>query len=1153
MNSAAWWERYHQDSWQANDGSTQTRLFMRALLAALPDAVVTELRAGGRTLVDWGCALGEGVDELARAFPDCAVAGVDCAATALATARTTFPDHDFLLAEDEGLPRVYDVVVTSNCLEHFRNPLGVVLQQLPRCRRLYIAMVPYNEAPLIDQHFAQFREESFPTELGGFRRIHCAVFPVDRRAWPDDQLLVVYASPVWLAEHDPGIAAGDASTHVVAAELRQLKRASDALRADLARATATEAELAKGRAEVQRMRLRLSRALRLCTAANERRAMVEQRLAEAERQIGEQTDKLAVTEERLADAARQLGEQAATLADSEARRQDAERACAHAEGQLQVVTGSRAWRLTRAACRTVDLFAPPGTLRNGLLRLVAGAFAFVLRAPMRGVAWLGRKLAGRPPMTWYAWFFDRFRRRRAATVGVSGAGVAAPCRPGLVSIVLPVYNGADFVRESLDSILAQEFSDFELIVVDDGSVDATPEILREYAAKDRRVRVHTQANQKLPRALNAGFRLARGEFLTWTSADNRLKPAFLARMVDCLVRHPDWDMAWANVDIIGEDGAPLRGSSWYLHYQSPPGSEHVALPEDPSELNVWPNNYIGAAFLYRNRVPALLGDYSPFRFGLEDYDYWMRVNALLTLRHTDFREPVYDYRFHRTSLTSRDKELGITRSRQRLMVFEEFRRDFAQGPMVWVVADGDAAQSARADLLARVRTAGHTVLEIAAVDAKHWPELWTPAAYVAFGAGAPPAPPPDTLPRSMLRVWVATGDVAARGAADSWDLCVALGSGAVPDGAAEARRWLSAADVPALFLAVDLRTRSAHLDRIEQAVEQPEPDRFDASVIICTYRRSERLKTALDSVLTQTCDPGRFEVVVVDNGKEHALIEEVVRQCQAAAGGGPALRLVHAPNTGLSHARNAGLAAARGRCLLFLDDDAVADPDWVRVMVNAFDSHPDAGVIGGRIVLRDPDPAPPWWRPAWRGYWSHFEPGHVAFHRATGWWEFPWGANWAARRVALLQCGGFRSAYGRVGNDFGGGEELVAGLLVTSLGFSVGFEPKSRVLHDVEPSRFTWEHVRRTIRAAMHVDYQMQRDLYMPMEQSALRPFLRTSSIALRDLVSLRSDRWQRRHAWARIASAWSVLWRRRGDLRRRRARPLAALPTPPAPQGGAR
>jgi len=189
-------------------------------------------------------------------------------------------------------------------------------------------------------------------------------------------------------------------------------------------------------------------------------------------------------------------------------------------------------------------------------------------------------------------------------------------------------------------------------------------------------------------------------------------------------------MIWANQCIIGDDGTPLRGSSWFVGYQRPRGSEHVYLPHDPSELNVWPNNYIGAAFLYRGRVRQLLGDYSPWRFGLEDYDYWMRVNDLLELKHTDFDDPIYDYRFHDTSLTARDEELGITRDRQRLMVFEEFRRDFCLTPITWVFSDrGDGL---REELRAIVESAGHMIVQRHEVDVATWPSAWIPSVFVSF-------------------------------------------------------------------------------------------------------------------------------------------------------------------------------------------------------------------------------------------------------------------------------------------------------------------------------------------------------------------------------------------------------------------------------------
>src|SRR5207247_2276970 len=163
-----------------------------------------------------------------------------------------------------------------------------------------------------------------------------------------------------------------------------------------------------------------------------------------------------------------------------------------------------------------------------------------------------------------------------------------------------------------DSVLVQTYTDFELIVIDDGSTDATPTILDEYTRRDTRVRVIRQSNHRLPRALSNGFRVARGELLPWTTAGNRLKHLCLGKRVDCLRRHPDWDMVFANLDIIGGNGQPLHNSPWYSGYQTPPGSEHIALPTDALELNVVANNTVGAAFLYRSQVDFLLGDYSRF-------------------------------------------------------------------------------------------------------------------------------------------------------------------------------------------------------------------------------------------------------------------------------------------------------------------------------------------------------------------------------------------------------------------------------------------------------------------------------------------------------------------------------------------------------------
>lgn len=100
----------------------------------------------------------------------------------------------------------------------------------------------------------------------------------------------------------------------------------------------------------------------------------------------------------------------------------------------------------------------------------------------------------------------------------------------IVSIIVPAYNAAGTLSMCLDSILAQTFPDFELIVTDDGSTDGTPGICDRYAAKDRRVKIIHKANSGVAAARNSGLETAGGEFVTFVDSDDSVKPEYLANL-----------------------------------------------------------------------------------------------------------------------------------------------------------------------------------------------------------------------------------------------------------------------------------------------------------------------------------------------------------------------------------------------------------------------------------------------------------------------------------------------------------------------------------------------------------------------------------------------------------------------------------------------
>lgn len=256
---------------------------------------------------------------------------------------------------------------------------------------------------------------------------------------------------------------------------------------------------------------------------------------------------------------------------------------------------------------------------------------------------------------------------------ICGADIHTGCEPGKISVVLPVYNGEKYLEQAIKSVLSQTYTDLELIIVDDGSTDKSGEIADSFLAADERVKVIHQKNLKLPAALNNGFTAANGEFFTWTSADNIMLPECLEILAAELLRDRKCDMVYGNMRLIDENGDILHGYGWY---EFPPMSGNVILPDSTENLNVVANNTIGAAFLYRSGAAAVLNGYSLHKYMLEDYDYFMRMNSLMSIKHIIHKKPIYEYRMHKDSLTAHDEELGITASRPELMELDEKRRHF---------------------------------------------------------------------------------------------------------------------------------------------------------------------------------------------------------------------------------------------------------------------------------------------------------------------------------------------------------------------------------------------------------------------------------------------------------------------------------------------
>ena len=185
--------------------------------------------------------------------------------------------------------------------------------------------------------------------------------------------------------------------------------------------------------------------------------------------------------------------------------------------------------------------------------------------------------------------------------------------PVVVSIVLPIHDGARYLREAIDSMLAQTFTDFELIAIDDGSTDCSADIVRGYS--DPRLVFVQQTNEGLAATLNRGISLARGRFVARQDQDDVSLPGRLAKQVEFLTGHPETAMVGTWAEIFGGFGPHGR---FHRH------------PCDPAVLSfelLFDNPFVHSSVMIRKTALDAVGGYSTDRARQppEDYELWSRI------------------------------------------------------------------------------------------------------------------------------------------------------------------------------------------------------------------------------------------------------------------------------------------------------------------------------------------------------------------------------------------------------------------------------------------------------------------------------------------------------------------------------------------------
>jgi len=212
-----------------------------------------------------------------------------------------------------------------------------------------------------------------------------------------------------------------------------------------------------------------------------------------------------------------------------------------------------------------------------------------------------------------------------------------------ISVIMPVYNASQYLKEAVDSILSQTYSDFELIVVDDGSTDSTLGILS--GIDDRRLKIVGQPHAGITSALNMGIRCARGRYIARMDADDISLPTRFEKQVAYLQNHPE-------VGMIGSEYLEIDSGGRVI------GERHLPLCDREIRAAIIKYNpFCHSSVMIRRGVLDMAGLYDERFCVAQDYELWFRV-----IRHTqvaNIGEPLVMHRVHGNALavTTRDEQL----------------------------------------------------------------------------------------------------------------------------------------------------------------------------------------------------------------------------------------------------------------------------------------------------------------------------------------------------------------------------------------------------------------------------------------------------------------------------------------------------------------
>ncbi len=196
-----------------------------------------------------------------------------------------------------------------------------------------------------------------------------------------------------------------------------------------------------------------------------------------------------------------------------------------------------------------------------------------------------------------------------------------------VSVIMAVYNRASLLSRSINSLIHQSFEDWELVAVDDGSTDNTLEILKEFEAKNKKIKVYWHSNRKLPLTRNKGISESKGAFITFLDSDDEIEFDHLDKHYKFMINNPNIDLIHGSAKIIGD--------------------EYVRDKYDSKKLIHLSECVIGGTFFGKRKVFYKLNGFRNIEYS-EDSEFLERAGKIFNIQKVNFNT----YKYYRDTLNS---------------------------------------------------------------------------------------------------------------------------------------------------------------------------------------------------------------------------------------------------------------------------------------------------------------------------------------------------------------------------------------------------------------------------------------------------------------------------------------------------------------------